>query len=148
MSAFTLLLPILGVVVGALLQYWLSRTAQERGRLLEVRTRPYTDYLASVSQKTRVSPEKREYSTVLSAIGDAKYRICVYGSGKVIAALADFEATVPTTPEAELRNRFLQLCQAMREDSGSSRPVDLDILYSAVHGFSHEEPSVHYRRDA
>lgn len=143
MSTVTILLPILGVVVGAILQYWLSSASQARGRLLEARTKAYADYLASVTRKSRVSKsEEREYSDVLAAIGDAKYRICVYGSDTVITKLAEFEGSTPGTAEREMRSHFLRLCQAMRQDAGSARAMNLDILYAAVHGADRADPAV------
>jgi hypothetical protein len=142
MSTVTILLPILGVVVGAILQYWLSSASQVRGRLLEARTKAYADYLASVSRKSRVSKsEEREYSAVLAAIAEAKYRICVYGSDTVITKLAEFEGSAAGTAEREMRSRFLRLCQAMRQDAGSTTVLNLDILYAAVHGFDQTDPA-------
>ncbi|MEK7995254.1 MAG: hypothetical protein AAB403_15730 [Planctomycetota bacterium] len=135
LPGLVVLLPLGGVILGALLQHWLSGKKQARDELLQTRTKAYADYLSGVSRKGRLSLEQcDECRQVLGDIDDAKFRICVYGSDAVICALANFEGSPAGTRDVELRKRFLELCRIMRKDSGSGRKVDLPTLYLAVHG--------------
>jgi hypothetical protein len=136
-TTMSILLPLLGVVVGALLQYWLGQKKSLRDQLLQTRAKAYADYLSSVSQKGRYpESEVDERRRILSQIDDAKYRICVYGSDTVISALAEFESSSPETEQVDPRNRFLALCQVMRVDSRSRGETDLATLHLAMYGFS------------
>ena len=130
----TALLSILGVLVGALLHHWLSGVAQGRNRLLEARSKAYVDYVSANVKKTRSSTSLDE--TVLAEIDDAKYRICIYGSEEVLTALAAFEGSERDAPEPQRNDRFLNLCNAMRQDSGCISAVDSEILNTVIYGAS------------
>jgi len=81
MNGWITLLPLVGVVVGATLQYWLSRSAESR--------KSYVDYLRAV---TKAAHATSPYSARLAQAeaADAKARLAVYGTSAVIAALARF----------------------------------------------------------
>lgn len=133
-----IVLPLLGIFVGAWLQHWLGQKRSRRDQLLQTRAKAYADYLSAVGQKGRY-PESavEERPRILSEIDDAKFRICVYGSDIVVSALAKFEGSSPGDfGTVGIRNRFLELCQAMREDSESGGKTDLATLHFAVHGFA------------
>jgi hypothetical protein len=136
--SMAIVLPLLGVFVGAWLQHWLGQKRSRRDQLLQTRAKAYADYLSAVGQKGRY-PESavEERRRILSEIDDAKFRICVYGSDIVVSALAKFEGSPPEIFEkVDIRDRFLELCQAMREDSESGAKTDLATLHLAVHGFT------------
>src|SRR5438132_1221897 len=85
-------LPLAGVLLGAVLQHWLSRNAEDRKQLHALRREAYVDYLRAVTKVARArDPESAwEARTVLA---DAKARIAVYGAETVVAAMARFEVT-------------------------------------------------------
>ncbi len=59
MSTFlTALLPLLGVTIGATLQYWFSRSTEATKQLQALRNQAYVDYLRAVAQSAHsTSPD-------------------------------------------------------------------------------------------
>src|SRR4051794_7300139 len=95
-ALLTTLLPVLGVIIGASLQYFFSKSGEKRKQLEALKTQAYVDYLRSVAQVAQLergASSKR--AEALAASADAKTRICIYGSAKVIDALASFEKAGP-----------------------------------------------------
>ncbi len=116
LEAINPILPIVGIVVGAAIQSFYSRRAENKKQSLTEKITAYTDYLHCVSQSTSNNQTKRERNELLQDIAHAKTRICVYGSDEVIAALAEFEfagAVINTEKSARV---FTNLCIKMRED--------------------------------
>lgn len=84
--------PLVGVVVGAAMQYWFSSSAEFRKQIQLVKSRSYVDYLQAVTRAAHArSPDAARSARIDAA--DAKARMAVYGTSDVIAALA-FEETV------------------------------------------------------
>jgi len=120
------ILPVLGVVVGALLQHWLSRSAENRKQLQSLRRDAYVDYLRAATKVARAKDESElwEAKTLLT---DAKTRIAVYGESAVVAALAQCEAVGRPLSSPEGRMPFLALIAGMREVD-VARPDDLQLM--------------------
>lgn len=128
------ILPILGVVIGASLQYFFSKSAENRKHLATLRTQAYIDYLRCLSESAHVGrdhPNSRK--EILSKAADAKTRISIYGSSAVIEALTSFEkvgAFFKNSPQSE--EEFFVLCNAMRRESiGKAekiKPEDLRMI--------------------
>ena len=88
------LLPLLGVLVGAALQYWFSRTAESRKQIETLQRQSYADYLRAVAKVAHAqSAEARR--TAVAGAADAKARIAVYGSAAVVEALAKLDEAGP-----------------------------------------------------
>ena len=105
------LLSLLGVVVGVGLQFFLSRQAQERHRLIEARNLAYADVLSGAALVA--SGDAR---TGFAKFADAKARVMVYGSSEVIEKLA-------RSHNADLgsetgQGTFLDLVEQMRRENG------------------------------
>lgn len=130
------LLPIVGVIVGASLQYLFSRFGEKRKQLEVLRNQAYVDYLRSVAQLAHVGktdPKKRP--ELLAVAAEAKARICVFGSAKVIEALASFEKGVPILDSPDSRTRLLVICNEMRRQSlGESEVVEAENLALVLFG--------------
>jgi hypothetical protein len=95
MNAWTATLPLLGVVIGAFLQHWLSRTVETKKQLELLRNQAYVDYLRAVAKSAhRNAPDTLR--SALADAADAKARIAVYGTPAVIAAMARFEEVGPS----------------------------------------------------
>src|SRR6266404_2056543 len=90
MSEWTAVLPLLGVVIGATMQYWLSRSAESRKQLQLLQSQSYVDYLRAVTKAAHAGSHDAVMSANAEA-ADAKARLAVYGTSGVIAALARFE---------------------------------------------------------
>jgi hypothetical protein len=110
----------IGVVAGAILQYFFTRHLDSQKHHRELRTAAYTDYLKCVSEhanlaKTRASQDGRDLAF---RTADAKCRICLYGSSPVVAAFARFEqlGAAMNTPEQCDTFTGMVSCHARRFD--------------------------------
>lgn len=107
-------LPLLGVVVGAVLQYWLSRNAENRKQLHALRREAYVDFLRAVTKVARAKDPESSWDA-RTAVADAKARIAVYGDARVVVALARFEQEGAFLVEEGAMSAFVALASAMRE---------------------------------
>ena len=126
MTGWAVVLPLLGVVVGATLQYWASRAAEARKRLQLLRSQSYVDYLRAVTKAAHATSADAGRLARAEA-ADAKARMSVYGTSRAIAALARFEevGAVLDTPNA--MGVFAALVTAMR-DGDSPSQADLKLV--------------------
>jgi len=127
MNAWTALLPLIGVVVGATMQYWLSRAAESRKQLQLLQTQSYVDYLKAVTKAAHAnSPDSLRSAQADAA--DAKARLAVYGGAHVIAVLARFEETGAVLNNSEAYAAFVALVGAMRQDRASEEDLKLVLF--------------------
>lgn len=113
----TPILPIVGIIVGAAIQSFYSRKAENKKQVLASKTQAYVDCLECVSESAYLKElAGKERSELLAKAANAKNRICVYGSNEVISALAKFELAGAAIKSKETANIFINLCAAMRED--------------------------------
>lgn len=108
---------ILGIVVGASLQYLFTRFLEERKHRQALQTNAYTDYIQAVAQARHIDLYA-ERAAVFARLADAKTRICLYGSAEVISRLAEFERKGGVIGNNEQSQAFMRVIEAMR---GSSR---------------------------
>lgn len=121
-TALAVALPLVGIVVGAILQYFFSHFTERRKELRKLRSEAYVDYLRSVSESPRLpAGDATALREFLVKLTEAKTRLCVYGSAKVIDALADIEAGGAKIATPEQVALFLRIVQVMREDSAADR---------------------------
>ncbi len=126
MNVWSAILPLLGVVVGATLQYWLSRSAESRKQLQLLRSQSYVDYLQAVTKAAHAkSPEVVQSAQADAA--DAKARMAVYGTSRVISALARFEEAGAWLNNPKAYATFVSLVSAMRHGEGKAQPDDLRL---------------------
>ena len=130
----TAILPVIGVIIGASLQYYFSKSGERRKQLEGVRSQAYVDYLRSVAQIAQLSKggDLQKRNEMLAALADAKTRICVYGAASVIKALAAFEKDGAVLNSPDSMERFLSLCREMRQQSlekaGAVADNDLSLI--------------------
>lgn len=126
MNGWTAVLPLLGVVIGATLQYWTSRAAESRKQLQLLRSQSYVDYLRAVTKAAHAtSPDASRLARAEAA--DAKSRVAVYGTSRAIAALARFEEVGPVLDSPSAKGVFAILVAAMR-DGDSPSQADLELV--------------------
>jgi len=114
-------LPVVGIILGAALQHWFTRSQERRKQTEVLRDQAYADYLRTVAQlgaAWRAGREKPE--ELIWKVIDAKARIAIYGTTRVGQALARFQRAGATI-SGEGRRLFVELCQAMRADSAPVR---------------------------
>lgn len=127
MSAWTAVLPLIGVAVGALLQHWLSRSAEARKQLELLRSHAHVDYLRAVAKAAHAGSPEAQRAAVADA-ADAKARIAVFGTAAVVQALARLEEAGPALDNPRSSERFLVLVGAMRHSGEKVLADDLRLL--------------------
>ncbi len=126
MNVWTAVLPLLGVVIGATMQYWLSRSAESRKQLQLLQSQSYVDYLRAVTKAAHAkSPDAVRLANAEAA--DAKARLAVYGTSGVIAALARFEEAGAVLDNPRTRAAFVALVGEMRQKQGA-KAGDLSLV--------------------
>jgi hypothetical protein len=119
-TLITAFLAFFGVVTGALLQHWFSKTSSKENNLREERQKAYSNFLQGVALSA-TCPGKE----ALTIVTDAKTRIAIYGSDSVIKRLAEFESVGPILNNRDSVHAFLNLVQSMRSD-GYKEKSDID----------------------
>lgn len=127
MNGWTAVLPLVGVVVGAAMQYWFSRAAEARKQIQLLQSQAYVDYLRAVTKSAHASSAEAARFAQADA-ADAKARMTVYGTADVIAALARFEETGAVLDNARSKVAFISLVAAMRQKQGGAKPNDLGLV--------------------
>lgn len=127
MSAIlTAALSLIGVVIGATLQYFFSQSAEARKQLHLLQSQAYVDYLRAVTKSAHAtSPDSARSARIEAA--DAKARLAVYGTSPVIAALARFEEAGAVLDNPTAIAAFVALVGAMRHND-SAEAGDLRLV--------------------
>lgn len=120
------ILPLLGVVLGAALQFWLSRASEEKTRNETLRAQAYADYLRAVALSAHLRSDEDLRDAHLNA-ADAKARIAVYGTVPVLEALAEFEEAGATVSDTRSRTAFVALVVAMRPAGARAVTREIEI---------------------
>lgn len=133
-------LPLAGVLIGAGLQY-LSSTSLERGKhLSSLKAAAYADYFRAVSS---LATQGRSGAAV-SALADAKSRMCLYGSPRVLARLAQLERHGANLASPDARTAILDVVSEARKDTTSSgasvADADLSLILFGPDPAAHRKP--------
>lgn len=120
-------LPVAGVVLGAFLQYWFSRTADRDRHVENLRAEAYADYLRAVAASAYLRSDEDLVAALRSA-ANAKTRIVVYGSSKVVSALARFEKVGASLGSDTSVTVFISLVSAMRASSAAVSEQDIRLV--------------------
>jgi hypothetical protein len=125
-AVLTAALPLVGVLVGAGLQYVFGRSLDIRRQVQASKATAYSDYLRAFATIATGGRSKE----ALGQLADAKTRVCVYGSPKVISLLAEFERGGAVS--GENMPLVAALVVAMREDvkavAGVPSAEDLGLI--------------------
>lgn len=144
MSAWTAVLPVVGVLVGAILQHWFSRAAETSKQIALLRSAAYVDYLRSVARLAHSSTTD-ERGAALRDAADAKARIAIYGKTPVVRALARFEEGGPALDNAESKQRFVEFVSAAGVSKASAGDLEL-VLLGRPRALSESEEAYRSRR--
>lgn len=126
----TAVFSIVGLVVGAIMQFLFTRHLDNKKHQRDLRATAYVDYLQCVSEHANLgyqitSPEGRKLN---SKTADAKCRISLYGAPAVISAFARFERLGATMNTDEQCGAFTDMVVAMRHDTlGGSSVAHTDL---------------------
>lgn len=115
------------MVLGAVLQLWLSRTAQREKHAANLRSQAYADYLRAVAAAAHLRSDE-DLRDAHGEAADAKARIAVYGSASVIRALSQFEKAWAVLTNARSGRAFLSLVSSMRSGKEIVSYRDLELV--------------------
>ncbi|SRR6266511_3745571 len=121
------LLPLVGVVLGAGLQFLLSRAATREQRAATLRSEAYADYLRAVAASGHLRSDEDLRDAHRDA-ADAKARIAIYGTTDVVRALSCFEEAGAMLSDAAGAKAFVSLVGAMRLGAGQPSEHELELL--------------------
>jgi hypothetical protein len=128
------LLPLIGVVIGATLQFVSSRVGESAKAKSALRVQAYVDYITCLTDSTYLRESQRK-AELLSRGANAKTRISIYGSAHVIGALAEFEKRGAEVRTKEQHTAILALISAMRaENVGKQHDVSTESLSLMLFG--------------
>jgi hypothetical protein len=126
-------LSLFGVIVGASLQYFYNRSAENRKHITALRTAAYVDYLQAVALLGRNRPATSEkFNDAQALAANAKARICIYGSDAVVRQLALFGSDGAVLDNPKAVDHFLRLCSVMRSESGHTVEPNLEAHLRTV----------------
>jgi hypothetical protein len=126
----TAIFSLIGLVIGAILQFLFTRHLDNKKHQRDLRAKAYSDYLQCVSEHANLGYQRNtEEGRKLGArTADAKCRISLYGAPAVIAAFAKFERLGATMNSKEQRSAFTNMVASMRQDTlGSSEVTQVDL---------------------
>lgn len=132
--AITALLSILGVGVGATLQWWFAKRGNEHKHFLELRYRAYSDFIEAASKlvSARRSGQSSAEVELLAKLTDAKARICIYGEEPVIKRLAEFFAAGASFETESGILSFTRFCLDIRRSVGIKDKTLLSVEMSQL----------------
>ena len=122
-------LPLIGVVIGGLMQYVLSRSTESSKQQILLQHQAYVDYLRAVVKSAFATSVELARLSLADAV-DAKARLSIYGSDKVIASLARFERGGSVLDNSDSVDRFLEVVIAMRTQAVSKADLKSILLGS------------------
>lgn len=123
----TALLSLLGVALGAGLQFASSRAVERARHGEELQARSYADYLRAVAAAGHLRSDEDLRDAHRDA-ADAKARIAVYGRAPVVQALARFEQTGAVLSNPESCAAFIALVGSMRGPGEAVTSRDLEVV--------------------
>lgn len=126
-------LSLLGVLIGAALQYAFNRHIELRKLFIAQKALAYTDYFKAVAGLAQ-----QRTGELLAVAADAKTRICLFGGSGVIRSLHIFESTGAAASSIEGQQTLLRLLQEMRQDllgasQFSNKAEVMSILFGPPH---------------
>ena len=124
-------LPLVGVVLGAGLQFLLSRSLEAGKQLKVQKGQAYADYFQALA----LAATKGKSPEVSGLAADAKTRICIYGSPAVVRKLGEFQKTGAIVASAESKAAIAELLREMRADmDGRAHGLDEEALHWTLFG--------------
>jgi hypothetical protein len=111
---------LVGVVVGVLLNHFFSARRTHVDAIREARNCAYSDFINAASRlvSTRRTGIVADDLSLLTALNDAKTRICLFGDISVIETLAEFWLNGGTLEHEQEILAFTRLCSRIRDSVG------------------------------
>jgi hypothetical protein len=127
------ILSLVGLVVGAVLQFLFTKHLDNKKHQRDVRSKAYADYLLCVSKQANMGHQRQsnEGRQLNADTADAKCRISLYGAPPVVTAFAKFDRLGATINTDEQCRAFTDMVLAMRQDALGGAlvdPSDLEVV--------------------
>lgn len=125
-SVNSAILSLVGLIVGAVLQFLFTKHLDNKKHHRDVRSKAYADYLLCVSKQANMGHQQQstEGRQLGAETADAKCRISLYGAPAVISAFAKFDRLGATMNTDEQCRAFTYMVLAMRQDALGGPLVD------------------------
>lgn len=113
---------ILGVVLGATVQFFFNRKFETSKQFKLLQTQAYVDFIKGVSGigRSQFFKDKQKEKEFTILIAEARARISIYGSEKVVKKLAEFFRENDGTVSESGMDAFSELIQLMRGESAET----------------------------
>lgn len=131
-------LPLIGVIIGAAVQFFLNRSAEKERQFDTLKTVAYVDYLRAIAASGHLRTDE-DLRDAFRDAANAKTRIAVFGSAKVVHALAQFEEVGSVLDNPRARNAFIQLVVAMRPVNDTLAQRDIELI---LFGIKNEDANI------
>lgn len=129
------LIGIFGVLVSALVQYYLGRQAEGRKKIIEIRTQAYLDLLNSVSEIAGSAKHSEARGLAqLQKLTQAKTRAVLVGSNEVVQAIEMFWREYGVLDTNEACSAYTSIVSAMRKDLSGQNSLPISLLNGALFG--------------
>jgi hypothetical protein len=136
-SIIVAIVGILGIIIGSSLQSFLGKHIEASKQFKLLQTQTYVDFLRGWAGTGRArffgDKEKEIEFTIL--LSEARAKISVYGSKRVVKALAEFINKYNENHSQEGKKAFARLIQIMREESLSRADfVEIEEIQQIISG--------------
>lgn len=123
------IIPVIGVIVGALLTYFFSKSNETKKQKTQLRNQAYVDYIRSVSEIkfSQKYSEREKEKEIIKVLCDSKVRIAIYGSKLVNTHMAKFSRMGSVIDSMESEKCFLDLIMQMRKECSDDRKTKIDF---------------------
>jgi len=142
-ALYSSLLTLVGLIVGATLQYRFNRAIEVRRQVIMARTECYVDYIRCVSQHAFQAKDPVKAAKWNAQVLNARARICIYGSHDVIRALARVERRRDPVLSDTYLEQIVDVLAAMRAQSDERQPRGLrgELKAALFHNISEDRAS-------
>lgn len=130
MNLWTSIIPtLIGIIAGVTTQYILSFYSEKRKRNADLKMQAYIDFIRGVSELgiERNRHDAKKHEEHLTKFLDAKSRIAIYGSNRVVASIAAFYKKGGKVTNEEERRLLMQIYQNMRGEYQGEEIKDTDL---------------------
>lgn len=115
------LIAILGIILGAILQYLFTKWMEMYKHRQYLQSQAYVDFLKSVSYiavSQKYDDTQKEIEAIMS-LTDAKSRVCIYGSKSVVKKMSYFFKVYGILNSPEAKNAYTDVAKCMRHETVS-----------------------------
>lgn len=133
------ILPVIGVIIGALLQFFFSKRSELKKQENLLKISAYSDLIKgmagmAISQKYKNSSQEMEYTML---VADAKSRICIYGDNSVIEKISSFFKKGGTV-NSNTHKAFVDIIMEIRKKHRGSIDININDLSQMLIGIDIE----------